>query len=165
MCSRKVFLDFPISSLICADSLVQTDPVAHAERQVEEALDELVATGALQMGNRMDIESLLNPAGKSHVLTEMSDQEIYEAVINAITARENIDISGGDDIDDNPIEPCPTRRDVLKAVSTIEKYTSDLNDPMARKIEALLGSFNRQLRLEETRGMKNATLTDFFKRS
>jgi hypothetical protein len=52
-----------------ADSLVQTDPVAHAERQVEEALDELVAIGVLQTGNRMDIESLLNPAGESPVLT------------------------------------------------------------------------------------------------
>jgi hypothetical protein len=48
-------------------------------------------------------------------------------------------------------------------VSTIGKYTNDLNDPVAQKIEALLGSFTRQLRLEETRHMKNAVLTDFFK--
>jgi len=55
--------------------------------------------------------------------------------------------------------------DVLKAVSTIEKYTNDLNDPMAQKIEGLLGSFNRQLCLEETQGVKNAVSTNFFKRS
>jgi len=32
-----------------------------------------------------------------------------------------------------------------------------MDDPIARKLEALLGSgaFNRQLRLDETRGMKN----------
>ena len=65
--------------------------------------------------------------------------------------------------DDGPVEPHPTRREVLKAVSTIGKYTNDLNDPFAQKIEALLGSFTRQLRLEETRRMKNAFLTDFFK--
>ena len=51
-------------SLIC--SCKQT----HAEKGVEEAVDELVATGALQTGNRMDIESLFNQAGKSHVLME-----------------------------------------------------------------------------------------------
>ena len=154
----------PISSLL-HDSFAQTDPVAHAERQVEEALDELVATGALQTENRMDIDSLLNPAGESDVLTETSDQEIYEAVVDAIRARENVDINGGDDVDNDPIEPLPMRRDVLMAVSTIEKYTNDLNDPMARKIEALLGSFNRQLHLEESRGMKDVVLTNFFKRS
>jgi hypothetical protein len=56
-------------------------------------------------------------------------------------------------------------RDVLKAVSTIGKYTYDMNDPLARKMEALLGSFNRLLRFEETRGLKDAHLTDFFDRS
>ena len=112
----------------------------------------------------MNIEALLNPAGESHILTETSDKEIYQAVINSISTCENIEINGGDDVDDDgPVEPHPTRREVLKAVSTIGKYTNDLNDPFAQKIEALLGSFTRQLRLEETRRMKNAFLTDFFK--
>ena len=74
--------------------------------------------------------------------------------------------SKSDDVDDDsdgPVEPYPTCREVLKAVSTIGKYTNDLNDPFARKIEALLGSFTRQLRLEETGHMKNTVLTDFFK--
>ena len=82
-----------------------------------------------------------------------------------ITARENIDINGGDDVDNDPVEPLPTCHDVLKAVSIIEKYTNDLIDPMAWNIEALLSSFNRQLRIKETRGMKNAVLTNFFMRS
>jgi hypothetical protein len=57
------------------------------------------------------------------------------------TARENLEINGGDDVDDDgPIEPRPTRRDVLKAVSTIGKYTNEM--------------LNRQLYLEETRGLK-----------
>ena len=154
----------PIPSLL-HDSLVQMDPVAHAEREVEEALDDLVATRVLHTGNRMDIKSLLNPTGKSHILTETSDQEIYKAIINAITACENIDINGGNDVDEGPVEPLLMCHDVLKAVSTIEKYTNDLNDPMAQKIEALLGSFNRQLHFEETRNMKNTVLTKFFKRS
>ena len=46
----------------------------------------------------MDIEFLLNPAGKSHTLEETSDKEIYQAVIDLIAASENIKINGGDDI-------------------------------------------------------------------
>jgi len=40
-----------------------------------------------------------------------------------------------------------------------------MNDPLAQKIEALLGSFNRQLCLKETRGMKDTSLNEFFERS
>jgi hypothetical protein len=137
----------PITSLL-HDPSSQVDPVAHAEKQVEAALDDLVATGALQTNNRMDIESLLNPAGESHVLTETSDKEIYQAVIDSIgvaaLARENI---GGDE-EDIPIKPRPTRHDIRKAVST------DTSMASRAQIEVLLGSFNRQLRLEETRSMK-----------
>lgn len=157
----------PISSLL-HDSPSEIDPVAHAEKQVEAALDDLVATGALQKSNRMDIESLLNPAGESYVLMEGSDREIYQSVMDAMAARENIEINGGDDIDDDldvSHEPPPTQRDVLKAVATIGKYTDAMNDPIARKMEVILGAFTRQLRLDETRTMKNSVLTDFFDRT
>jgi hypothetical protein len=148
----------PISSLL-------NDPIPCAEMQVETALDDLVATGALQETNRMDIESLLNPLSESQILTETSDAEIYQAVMDAVHACENMEINGGDDIDkDTPPEPRPTRREVLKAVSTIGRYAADLNDPILRKIEGLLGLFNRKLSLEETRSMQATQLTDFFKR-
>jgi hypothetical protein len=42
--------------------------------------------------------------------------------MDSIKARENININGGDDVDDDsPMEPCPTRREVFKALSTIGK--------------------------------------------
>jgi hypothetical protein len=66
----------PISSLL-QDSSLQVNPAAHAERQVEAALDDLVSTGALQQMNQMDIESLLNPKGEFPVLMETFDREIY----------------------------------------------------------------------------------------
>lgn len=150
----------PITSLV--NVLFETNPVAFAEQAVEAALDDLVMTGALQVVNRMDIDSLLNPIGESQALMETSDEEIYQSVIDSIAAREAIDINGGDDLDDTPIEARPTRCDVLKAVSTINRYTDDLNDPIARKCEALLCSFSRQLRLEESRNLKGTVLTDFF---
>jgi hypothetical protein len=85
------------------------DPIAHAEKQVKIALNDLVQMGTLQESNHMDIKSLLNPAGESQVLMEMSDREIYQAVMDAINAHENVKINGGDDVDNNiPLEPCPT---------------------------------------------------------
>jgi hypothetical protein len=91
----------------------------------------------------MDIESLLNPAGESHDLTETSDAEIYQAVMDAIDPCKNIEINGGDDDNDDTLaEPHRKRSDVLKAVSTIGRYIEDMNDPIARKVEALLESFN-----------------------
>ena len=83
--------------------------VAHAESQVEAALDDLVATGTLQRTNQMNIDALLNPASESNDLAETLDTDIYQAVINAIDACENMEINGGDDDLDNdiPIEPHP----------------------------------------------------------
>ena len=65
------------------------------------------------------------------------------------------------DVDDIlPLEPRdrprPTRRDDLKADSTIGIVI------ITRKMEAILGSFNRQLHLDETKTMKTTALTGFF---
>ena len=83
--------------------------------------------------------------------------------MDAIKVRENIDTNGGDDVDDGvAIEPQPTRQEVLQAVSTISKYIDELHDPLSRKIEGLLRSFNRQLRLDKTKSMKDTVLTKYF---
>ena len=114
--------------------------------------------------NRMDIKLLLNPEGESILLTETSDQEIYQAVMDAVDAHENIHINSTDDINDiqSATNPRPTRRDVLKAVSTIRQYVEDLNDPISRKLEALLASFNMNLCVDQSKSMKSTVLTDFF---
>jgi hypothetical protein len=47
---------------------------------------------------------------------------LNRAVMDSIKARENININGGDDVDDDsPMEPHPTRCEVLKVLSTIGK--------------------------------------------
>jgi hypothetical protein len=85
--------------------------------------------------------------------------------MDSIKARENIDINGGDNVDDDsPMEPCPTRHEVLKALSTIGKCIEDLNDPIARKLDILLRTFNQQLHLKETQSMRSL-VTDFFQKS
>jgi hypothetical protein len=70
--------------------------------------------------------------GKFHTLEETSDKEICQAVIISIAASENIEINSRDDVnEDIPItKPHPTQRGVLKAVSTISRYTDRLNGPI-----------------------------------
>ncbi|KAN0105414.1 hypothetical protein V8E52_003287 [Russula decolorans] len=46
--------------------------------------------------------------------------------------------------------------------SLITDYTDTINDPIARKIEGLLSSFSRQICLEQSRGMKETVITDYF---
>ncbi len=153
----------PVSSLLYNDVLSQMNPVVHAERQVEVALDELIATGALQKMNQMEIESLLNPEGESQILTEISNEEIYQVVMDALEAHKNMEITGWDDVDNNvPPEPPPTRRNVVKAASTINKYIIKLNDPQSCKLEAMLNAFNWQLCFDKTKNLKEMILTDFF---
>jgi len=74
----------------------EEDPITQAEQQVEDALDGLVATGALQKENCMDIEHLLNPANESVLLDEGSDQETLQWVMDAVAVRENLEIVGGE---------------------------------------------------------------------
>ncbi|KAF8624108.1 hypothetical protein AX15_006019 [Amanita polypyramis BW_CC] len=95
----------------------------------------------------------------SSLLNDTAGNEIYQAVIDS---RKNIETNGGDDIGDVPPKPPPMCRDVLKAASTVGKYADDLNDPIARKIGALLGSLKMQLHLNEARSMKDVVLNCLF---
>jgi hypothetical protein len=83
--------------------------------KVEAALDKLVSMGVLQASNRMDINTLLNPVDESWVMDEMTNEEIYQAIIDAQGAQENTIINGGDDDsdDDTLVEDHPTCCEVL----------------------------------------------------
>ena len=98
---------------------------------------------------------------------EASDKQIFELVMDAIQACKNLEKDGRDDHtdEDGPVHPRPSRQDVLRAsISTIVQYVSDLNDPIACKAKAVLGSFKltRFLCREESCTMKDTVLTDFF---
>jgi hypothetical protein len=117
----------PVSTLIHASC--QEDPIRHAENRVQDTLDELTSRGALQTENQMDIEHLLNPRIEIQTMEDMSDEEIYKAVMDAKRAQEDIEINGGDDSDtDIPVvEPRPTSQEVLKAASVIGRYIEESN--------------------------------------
>jgi hypothetical protein len=116
----------------------------------------------------MDIEALLNPEGKgqSQTMDESTDEEIYQVIMDAVDAHENIDNNGndGDDVDcnDGPVEACPTIHKVWQAAVVLSRYIDELDDPIARKPETILGSFNHQLCLDQAKSMQDTVLTDFF---
>jgi hypothetical protein len=81
----------------------------------------------------------------------------------AQAVRETMDIAGGDDDDDLPDpEPRPTNLAVLQASATIKKFIEEINEPYARRLEALLSSLSHDLRLENTKALKDTLITDFF---
>lgn len=135
MDSAPIQPSISISSLLHNPSF-EKDPVAHAEKQVEQALDDLVTVGALQKKNRMDIKTLLNLASKSHTLEGASDGEIYQAVIGSIAAKENMEINGSDDSDvDDPIEQQPDSSLVQLDMMFLRLYQPSADTPMAQMIQ------------------------------
>ncbi len=48
------------------------------------------------------------------------------------------------------------------AASVIKRYIDDVNDPIVHQLEALLGSFNHQLHLEEITSLKDTSITEYF---
>jgi len=152
----------PISSLILHPAH-HKDPIGQVENAIAAALDDLVATGALQARNRMDIENLLNPVEESQNMQETSDKGIFDAVMECKKARENAHIMGGDDVDDtSPCEPLPSRCEVLHAALVINRYVQNIDDPLARRVEAVLGSLGRQTRYEAQLDKVESKITDFF---
>ena len=47
----------------------------------------------------------------------------------------------------------------------ISKHTDNMNDPISHKMEIILGTFMRQLCLDELRTMKESVLINFFDRT
>jgi hypothetical protein len=85
----------------------------------------------------------------TQLATQSTDEEIYP------DACENIDRSGSDDVDfdDGPAEARPTIGEVQQAAVILSRYIDKLNDPIARKLETILGSFNHQLHLDQAESM------------
>jgi hypothetical protein len=127
---------------------------------VEVALDDLVLTGALQNSNQMKIDALLNPANESNMLDNVTEEEIYDAVMESRMVPPGDDNSDSDAFDD----VSPTRKEALQAALVLKKYLQHVNSPFARKLEGILGSFGRQTRLTVLQDMRPTLLTDYFSR-
>lgn len=141
--------------------LEDTEPVIKIEDLLSDSLDSLVATGALQQANVMSIEFLLNPPdehGSMHA--PITDEEIYQEVLQSQEV-EGITIVDDDELDQ---EEQPSRREALNAMATLQRFAITMDDPVARKLEGILGSFGRQMRLEEAKGLVDNKITQYFAR-
>jgi hypothetical protein len=60
-------------------------------------------------------------------MQEMSDEEIFEAVMECRSAQEDAPNMGGDNVDDTlPCEPTPSHCEVLHAALIINQYVQSL---------------------------------------
>jgi DDE superfamily endonuclease len=153
----------PISALLNnddGDAAGGEDLIKNAEQDVEMTLDGLQSKGVLQAENRMSIEMLLNPVDERHIIDETTDEEICEAVLEAHRIEEDVEERSEDVI----IEVGPTRCEALKAAMVVNRYIETIDDPFARKLEAVLASFGRQLQLEAANSTTPTYLTDHFGR-
>ncbi|KAH9050854.1 hypothetical protein EDB83DRAFT_2316979 [Lactarius deliciosus] len=150
----------PISSLVHPQ-----DPISAAEDRVVAALDELESTGALQRSNRMPLSDLLNPADEAHFASTTTDEEIFNAVMEAKHAQEESQ-SGQDESDDIseviPMDPIPTRAEALRAAKTLSRYTRDKNDPFLQQLDSTLVTFGRRTRALEMKNMRATRITSYF---
>ncbi len=139
--------------------LEDVEPVLKIEDLLSDSLDFLVATGALQRANVMSVEFLLNPLdehGSMHA--PITDEEIYQEVLR-FEDTEGITIADDDEVNQ---EERPSRCEALKAMATLQKFAMTMDDPVARKLEAILGRFGRQMRLEEGKSLIDGTITRYF---
>ena len=137
------------------------DPITQTGKELDAALDNLAATGVLQAQNRMDIESLLNPVEKSQMLLETLNEEIFELVMACLKAQENAPNTGGDDMDDDlPCKPWPSQCEVLHTMSIINQYVQNLDDPLAHKVELVLGSLGHRTLHKSQNNMVDTKITD-----
>ncbi|KAF8556593.1 hypothetical protein OG21DRAFT_1459019 [Imleria badia] len=131
--------------------------------------DDLEATGALQRSNRMDVTELLNPAAETHNIFDATDEDICEAMMDAKMAREGGN-GDSDEVGDTngelgtAAEPSPTRSQALQAPLLLKRYLADMDDPAARRLEAMLGFFGRMTRVHGIQSMENGKITNFFAR-
>ena len=92
----------------------------------------------------------------------ITDEEIFEVVHAKREALGNLKINGGDNDDNDKIIEKPNCQEALAASLTLQRYISDIGDPFARQLEAILASFGWQTCLEETQSLQPSHITDYF---
>jgi hypothetical protein len=148
-----------------ASPVLDTDPSMEAEKELTEALDDLVLRGALQKSNRMDLGDFVEPDDEDGIDGDGDAvQDIFEAVMEAHEAMEMIEINGGDDHDTGNVRALPSLLEVLESVDVLKTHLSDVNEPFARQLEVLLGKASRHVRAEQSRNLRETSIMDYFAR-
>ncbi|VDB96612.1 unnamed protein product [Peniophora sp. CBMAI 1063] len=135
-----------------------SNPLSKLEQSVSDSLDALDECGVLQKNNCVDLEELVNSAAEQIVVEETSEEEICSAVPER-HAEGNVIVIDNDE----PETPLPSRTDTLAAVATLQQYISGVDGDFAHSMEKVLADFDRQTRLEGLKGLKDTSITQYFK--
>jgi len=86
---------------------------------------------------------------------------------NGFSARQDIDVTGSDEIDpvlSNP-RPRSTQLETLAAAGVLEHYLEEEPEPFGFELDLLLSKLKYKLRLERTRALTTQPITNFFSRT
>jgi hypothetical protein len=112
----------------------------------------------------MDLNEILNPAVESdHNIFDATDKDIYHAVMDPKEAQERSRDSSND-TDTAVVKQVTTRKEALQGAMAILNYLGTWDDPFARQVEAIMGSFGRKTRTLEMQGMRDDKITNYFSR-
>ncbi|KAF8218802.1 hypothetical protein L208DRAFT_1347103 [Tricholoma matsutake] len=90
----------------------------------------------------MDLNELLNPVSEQGLIDEtVSDEEIFQSVMDTCKADQMIEVNGGYDSDNDAVDQKPTCKEALTAAFTLRSYIADINEPFTCKLEGILVSF------------------------
>ncbi|KAH9042419.1 hypothetical protein EDB84DRAFT_1436397 [Lactarius hengduanensis] len=113
----------------------------------------------------MPLLDLLNPADEAHFHSTTTDEEIFNAVMEAKQVQEESQ-SGQDESDDIskdiPMDPIPMCAEALCAAKTLSRYTRDKNDPFLQELDSTLVTFSRRTRALGMDNMRATRMTSYF---
>ncbi|KAG8221765.1 hypothetical protein J3R82DRAFT_2072 [Butyriboletus roseoflavus] len=123
--------------------------LVQAEKDIECALDALESVGVLQHCNRMNLAELLNPAVKTHNLFDVTNQNIYDAVMEAKKLQDAEDSLGSANSAENsahsdsdkPVDIILTHSEALQAAWGLQKYVEGLDTAYASNFTVMLHVF------------------------
>ena len=93
----------------------------------------------------MSITELLNPITETTNVFDVTDEDIFWAVVDVKELRESM-VTADDEMDCAALEPCPSRMDVLRAVMMMKRDLATSKDSRDHKLEILLDSYAQRTR-------------------
>ena|ERR1700742_1832414 len=121
-----------------------------------------MARSGRKLSNRLTINDLLNPLTEGEVVPRnVTDDEIVTSVREMREAEQMMEIMDGDNTNGGEFATT-SRGDALKASLTLRNYISDLDEPFARKLEAMLSDFGHQTRFDIEQKLQPSYITDYF---
>ena len=151
----------PISSLLNSTNV---NPIACAKKEVLDSLKQLESTGILKHTNMMGLGQLLDLQKENELIEDISDAEIFEAVMSDQETRTNKQHEGEEDDNNDEVVVVekPNRSAALEASFVLQGFVLDLDDQFACEMRGVLAKFGRRMRLERAHSLQATRITDYF---